>query len=762
MARSISGEFCPRCLGAIAFGASLEAPPELPASLGTLKYFGDYELLEEIARGGMGVVYRARQVNLDREVAVKLMLQGALASEADVERFRVEATAVASLRHPHIVAIHEIGEHEGQHYFSMDLVTGRNLDELTRSGPLAGRQAAELVAAVARAVDYAHRHGVLHRDIKPSNVIVDAEGQPHVTDFGLARRIADPGGLTLSGQILGTPGFMAPEQIAGDPQKIGVAADVYSLGAVLYQTLTGRPPFMGTNLIEVLRQVAESEPAAPTLLNPAVPRDLETIAQKCLSKEGSRRYASAAEVADDLERFLRHEPIRAKPVGAWGRLVRWARRNPSRATLTGTVAALLILVAVGASVSAARLERARRAEMAQRLEAETRLRQGERLIQFMLGDLADRLEPVGRLDLLDSTIAEVDKFYSGVPLAEMTPESERNRANALLQFADIRSIQGRFPEAVAAFEKAIAAYRDLVARHPDNLPFRFELTRAENDFAAVYLQQKDYPKAVVLLEQCLRERQELVRLAPTNSYWLSTIGATAQNLSIAERHLGHLERTGELVRMAEDAYRKWVVAEPNNANTKERLAMVCGTAGQYYSKIGKFDEAEKAYTEKMKILEDLLRQDPQHMRRTVDHALGLSLLAELDVKRDRFAAAIELWTRSIQEVDTLAGADPANREWEQYRVNQLEMRGEALQSSGQLAAALDDFRRVAEISERLPENAQAYGEWASDYRLALERTEAIRRAMAEADRKAGRAESAAQQEKLAAEAKSKLTALPAP
>jgi tetratricopeptide (TPR) repeat protein len=426
------------------------------------------------------------------------------------------------------------------------------------------------------------------------------------------------------------------------------------------------------------------------------------------------------------------------------------------------VAALLILVATGASVSATRLERARRAEMAQRLEAEARLRQGEKLIQFMLGDLADRLEPVGRLDLLDSTIAEVDKFYSGVPLAEMTPESERNRANALLQFADIRSIQGRFPEAVAAFEKAIAAYRDLVARHPDNLPFRFELTRAENDFAAVYLQQKDYPKAVVILEQCLRERRELVRLAPTNSYWLSTLGATAQNLSIAERHLGHFDRTGELVRMAVDADRKWVAAEPNNATAKERLATVCGTAGHYYSTIGKLDEAEKAYTEKLKILEDLLRQDPKHMRRKADHAIGLSLLAELDIKRARFGAATEVLTSGIQELDTLVAADPANREWEQYRVNQLEMRGEARQSSGQLAAALDDFQRVAEISEGQPEGSRAFGEWASDYRLALERTEAILREMAEAARKAGRAESAAQQEKLAAEAHAKLTALPAP
>jgi tetratricopeptide (TPR) repeat protein len=760
MARSISGEFCPRCLGAIAFGASLEAPPELPASLGTLKYFGDYELLEEIARGGMGVVYRARQVNLDREVAVKLMLQGALASEADVERFRVEATAAASLRHPHIVAIHEIGEHEGQHYFSMDLVTGRNLDELTRSGPLAGRQAAELVAAVARAVDYAHRHGVLHRDIKPSNVIVDAEGQPHVTDFGLARRIADPGGLTLSGQILGTPGFMAPEQIAGDPQKIGVAADVYSLGAVLYQTLTGRPPFMGTNLIEVLRQVAESEPAAPTLLNPAVPRDLETIAQKCLSKEGSRRYASAAEVADDLERFLRHEPIRAKPVGAWGRLVRWARRNPSRATLTGTVAALLILVAVGASVSAARLERARRAEMAQRLEAETRLRQGERLIQFMLGDLAERLKPVGRLDILDSTIAEVNKFYSAVVPEKMTADGERNRAKAMLEVANIRYSQGRFDEAYASYNRSIAAYRELTARAPQNLRWQLELAVVINDLSLAYGQQGDFTKAVALLEEALKLFQGLVEKEPRNANRLLNLASTAQNLSLGYLHLGNLVRAGELLRIAEDAARKCVAAEPANSKPKELLGVLLGTVGDYLRKTDKIGESMRAYDEKLRILNELVVQEPKNRSYRFDLALGLDQSAQINIDQGRYRAARETLQRGAGMLDQIIAEDPANREWQLVRTNTLTNLGISFRGEDNVGEALATFQRIWDLSHEHPELLTAYPRWAADCRIAMENASALLLERADQDRKADRAEVAVNEEKAAAEWQDRANTLP--
>jgi serine/threonine-protein kinase len=277
------------------------APGETPTDplLGKVRYFGDYELLEEIARGAMGVVYKARQVSLDRIVAVKMILAGQLASEQDVQRFRGEAQTAAGLRHPNIVAIHEVGEHEGQHYFSMDFVEGQSLAGRLADGPLPAAQAARYVETVARAIDYAHQRGVLHRDLKPANILVDRDDQPRVTDFGLARQVHRDRGLTAPGAVLGTPSYMPPEQASGRRDQVGPASDVYSLGAVLYELVTGRPPFRAATVLDTLLQVLEAEPAPPRLLNPTVSRDLETIILKCLAKEPARRYASAQELADE-------------------------------------------------------------------------------------------------------------------------------------------------------------------------------------------------------------------------------------------------------------------------------------------------------------------------------------------------------------------------------------------------------------------------------------------------------------------------------
>jgi WD40 repeat protein len=302
--------------------------------------FGDYELAGELARGGMGIVYKAKQIALNRVVALKMILAGQFASAAEVHRFRSEAEKAASLDHPNIVPIYEVGDHAGQHYYSMKLIDGGSLAEhLTRlkNDPQA---AVRLLVTVARAVHYAHAHGILHRDLKPANILLDSQGQPHVIDFGLAKRAAAPSGgegPTLSGAIVGTPSYMAPEQAGGQTRGLTTAVDVYSLGAILYALLTGRAPFTAETTMETLLAVLNDEPAPPRRWRPDLPSDLEIICLKCLRKEPARRYSSAGDLADDLERFLAGEPIRARAIGRGERLVKWVHRRPAAAALLGVV-----------------------------------------------------------------------------------------------------------------------------------------------------------------------------------------------------------------------------------------------------------------------------------------------------------------------------------------------------------------------------------------------------------------------------------------
>src|SRR6476620_10193108 len=322
------------------------APNDFGAKL--LGELGDYELLEEVGRGGQGVVFRARQKSLHRIVALKVIGLGQWATKAHLKRFRLEAEAAASLDHPCIVPIYEVGERDGQCYFSMKFVEGGQLDEVVKEAPMSIRQAVELIAKVARTVHYAHKHGILHRDIKPGNILLDAKGQPQLTDFGLARLVESESTVTRTLEVLGTPSYMAPEQAAGKNGMPTNATDVYGLGAVLYQLLTNHPPFAGGTTYETIKLLLESEPRQPRLWNPKVDRDLSTICLKCLEKDTQRRYSSALAVAEDLERWLRHEPILARRIGVVGRGKRWFQRNPTAAGIA--VLSLALVSAVGVIV----------------------------------------------------------------------------------------------------------------------------------------------------------------------------------------------------------------------------------------------------------------------------------------------------------------------------------------------------------------------------------------------------------------------------
>src|SRR5216110_666718 len=324
------------------------APPvKIAAHAGELLgELGDYELLEVVGRGGQGVVFRARQKSLNRIVALKVISLGQWASTAHLKRFRLEAEAAASLDHPGIVPIHEVGERDGSCYFSMKFVEGGQLDEVARREPMPIRRAVELIAKVARTVHYAHEHGILHRDIKPGNILLDAKGEPHLTDFDLARLVETESTVTRTKEVLGTPSYMAPEQAVGNNAAVSSATDVYGLGAVLYQLLTGHPPFAGGTTYETIKLLEDTDPRPPRQLNPKIDRDLSTICLKCLDKGPQRRYSSALALAEDLEHWLKHEPIRAKPSGFFTHTRKWMWRNRTTAVLAASLIALASAIGV--------------------------------------------------------------------------------------------------------------------------------------------------------------------------------------------------------------------------------------------------------------------------------------------------------------------------------------------------------------------------------------------------------------------------------
>jgi len=323
------------------------------ADVTRVRYFGDYELLEELGRGGMGVVYKAKQTTLNRLVALKMILSGQLASTDDVQRFKQEAEAAANLDHPNIAPIYETGEHAGQHYFSMKLIEGRSLRDVLPELRDDMRAGVALLSHIARAVHHAHQRGVLHRDLKPANVLLDQERSPYVTDFGLAKRVEGGSDMTRTGAIVGTPSYMAPEQAMGE-RHLSTAVDIYSLGAILYELLTGQPPFRAGSPLETLLQVASCDVRRPSAVVPKADRDLETVALKCLERDATKRYDSAAALADELERWLRGEAILARPAGRAERTWRWCRRNPVVAALLGAVAASLLLGTIVATLFAVR------------------------------------------------------------------------------------------------------------------------------------------------------------------------------------------------------------------------------------------------------------------------------------------------------------------------------------------------------------------------------------------------------------------------
>jgi Protein kinase domain len=446
------------------------AEGERPAPLAAIS---GYEVLDELGHGGMGIVYKARDLSLGRIVAIKMIAEAAYAQPAQLRRFLAEAEAVARLKHPNIIAIHQVGQEAGRPYLSLEFAEGGNLAQRLAQGPLSSPQAAELVEALARAVGAAHKAGVIHRDLKPSNVLMTADGIPKIGDFGLAKLLGDESARTLSGEVLGTPSYMAPEQAEGRTREVGPAADIYALGAILYQALTVRPPFLGLSAVETLKLVVTAEVVPPRRLRPDVARDLETICLKCLEKEPARRYADAAALAQDLRRFLEGRPIAARPIAAIGRLRRWGRRNP---TLAGTATALVLAFALGTPALFGLWLRARAEQTRAEVERDRAERSRDRAVSAVRmllqtddeAMLSEELWPY-RKALIDAGLRESQALVEDL---EGDPRAEFQRVHAYGALARIQQDGGDKPGAIATINKAIALAEDLTRRNPADLKFR--------------------------------------------------------------------------------------------------------------------------------------------------------------------------------------------------------------------------------------------------------------------------------------------------
>jgi tetratricopeptide (TPR) repeat protein len=585
------------------------APPtaELPRIAG-------YEVEEVLGRGGVGVVYRARHLRLNRPVALKMLLAGPYARPQERERFLREAEAVAGLRHPNVVQLYDVGDVDGRPYFTMELVEGGSLARALAGAPRPARPAAALVAAVADAIEVAHQSGIVHRDLKPANVLLTADGTPKVADFGLARRLEGGGGLSLSGVAVGTPSYMAPEQARGDKDAIGPATDVYALGVILYEVLTGRPPFRSETPAATLHQVMVDEPVPLARLNPHAPRDLETICLKCLAKEPSRRYASAAALAEDLRRFGRGEPIKARPIGAAGRLVRWARRHPAVAGLSGALLFVtLLLIAglvTGMVITTDALRRARRArtdEAVQRAEAEKQLGRSRRvndILASIFRDVNPQLAERGGPPLLAQLGERLDRaavLFEGEPIGDPVPIARmqvylghaqlnlgyprraielftkaRRTLEALRGPDDVDVLMcisllsqayladGQIARAVSLGKEALARRRAALGPdHPATL-------RSMNNLATAHLAEAQPVRAIPLCEAALGKQRAV--LGPDHSDTLATL----TNLATAYENDGRLDLSVSI--FEELLARRRAVHSPDHPDT---LAASTGLAGAY-------------------------------------------------------------------------------------------------------------------------------------------------------------------------------------
>jgi hypothetical protein len=594
---------------------------------GRILHLAGYEVLGELGRGGMGVVYRARHLKLKHEVALKMILAGGHAGEHELARFQLEAAAVARLRHPAIVHIHEFGDHDGKPFFSLEFVEGGSLAGKLKEGPLAPREAAALAEKLGRAMQHAHEQGIVHRDLKPANVLLTASGEPKIADFGLAKQMDADDGLSKTGSVMGTPSYMAPEQAEGRIHAIGPASDVYALGAILYECLTGQVPFKGTTLRETLDMVSNREATPPRRLAPGVPRDLETVCLRCLEKDPKKRYASAAALADDLGRFLRGEPVAARPVGSVERAWRWCRRNPTVAGLAATVAASLLLGTVVAAAFA--VEANRRADAERDARAQT---EKER-------DAKEEARRTAEENERKATEA-ADKERQARQAAQKRL-GQLARANEILGSV-FRDLDPRMTEKEGKPLQAVLGERlDQAATTLDAEAIGDPLTVAQlQETLSTSLANLGYPnRAVSLLEQVYRTRT--AHQGPDHPDTLAAL----RSLALVCKNAGQRARAADLLLSLLDGLRARLGPDhPDTLTAMDYLA-------QTYHDLGDLDRAVPLAEEALRRRK--ARLGPDH----TDTLASLQNLATIYVTAGKPERAVPLFEEVAEKMKALLGPD---------------------------------------------------------------------------------------------------------
>ncbi|MBU6239584.1 MAG: serine/threonine-protein kinase [Planctomycetes bacterium] len=647
----------------------------------SLKRFGDYELLKEIARGGMGVVYKARQVRLNRLVAIKMILAGQFASKEDVKRFYIEAEAAAALDHPGIVPIFEIGQLQDQHFFSMGFVDGGSLADKVKQGPLPAKQAALYTKKVAEAIAYAHSQGVIHRDLKPANVLLDRNDEPKVTDFGLARKTESNSDLTRTGAVMGTPSYMPPEQAAGRTDQVGPLADVYSLGAILYCLLTGRPPFQASNPLDTLMQVIEQEPVSVRSMNPAVQTDLETICHKCLQKDPAKRYASAQDFADDLGRWLVGEPIRARAITRSERAWRWAKRNPYIATSSATVLFAIVFSTVALAVGLFLVNRSRLSER--------KAKESEAIAKTH--ELASKEEALQRnaiaRDAIDTLLTESTVALADFPatrdlqkrlLAAAAADYERlsqgssqdeglqlERVRALVRVADIEALQGNATGSNELYEQSIRSLESKISEmaNRDEARTRWELELAKTIArrGLAWDTQDRIDESRVEYEHAQKIFDRLLLANPSDvSIQFFTSRTQAQHADL----IGRTESPTTAIRMLQTALAGYERVSPETEPRVTReLAKAKESLARFMGQLGRFDDA-------IAELESLLQASPSSSESANDdrhlHERTASVhvsLANLHRQTGNLARALSSLEQSRQVYSQLRQSWPDSLEY---------------------------------------------------------------------------------------------------